>query len=215
MDSVEKKFLNYCIDNGITNSYSIFYSIERHFNQDRDYLDSDTYCRLYSEIMGYRDFISSLSYNFGVEAFRILENYRNSNYGRYKRLLTRVEKIVNCDEDHKACFLTFTFDDNCINVDHKKSRKHLVTVLKKFANLYVANEDYGSHSDRFHYHALVQVPIDYHVNNALVKFWDYGFIQVEDIKFKNIACISTYLNKLVAHAKKVTNKRHVLIYSRT
>lgn len=216
------EFLRLCDQLGYTSKLASYNSLLRHYQSDYRRLDKNLYNSFNNE---YNRFISFLVYfcNYHCFDIKVLQNYVRANYARYKRLYNKVCSIL---DNEYVYFLTFTFDNSKIPVNldlssynsdpfskfRTKSRDTLTRLLNTFCSDYVGNEDFGSKNDRFHYHVLIACNDSNSLN--LAYNWPYGFIDIEPIHSKNVACLSNYVNKLARHSIKTTNKRANLIYPR-
>lgn len=123
---------------------------------------------------------------------------------RKQRLKSR---IFNMLEKGTCYFLTLTFEDNFINLKDNTKRRYVTDYLKSISNIYIANQDFGSKTNREHYHAII-------LADSIDINWKYGFQC-------NLKCygnkdnkLGIYVAKLSNHAIKNTNKRSVMIYSK-
>lgn len=142
--------------------------------------------------------------------FKECHRINSANYKRVKRLRNRVSDMLLSGT---CIFLTLTFTDETLAKTTEKERRIAVTRFLKLHNAkYIANIDFGALNGREHYHALIQCEcVDY-------SKWNYGAINGEKIRNKDISSDSTklskYISKLSNHAIKETTKRCSLIYSR-
>ena len=132
----------------------------------------------------------------------------NSSNKRVKRLKDRIERYLSMG----CCiWLTLTFTDAVLSKTTEETRKRYVArFLKSQSPYYIANIDYGSTTEREHYHAVVMTDF------VDMTKWSYGFAYTERIKnhIKTSTKISKYVSKLCNHAIKETTKRSCYIYSR-
>lgn len=133
------------------------------------------------------------------------------NHAHYARIARLKDRITNILQLGCCSFITLTFNNEVFKTTSIETRRRYVARwCKSFGVPYVANIDYGKHTDREHYHCVLGcVPS--------CKTWSYGFIDIESIKKtnkNNVVCLSKYVAKLSNHAIKETTKRSVLLYSR-
>ena len=166
------------------------------------------------------------------ECLKIIKaRYMKANRVRFKlsRMLHNNDTVV---------FLTLTFPDETLkNTSELTRRRYVTRYLSSFASDYVANVDYGKQNGREHYHAVANAL-------APLNTWSkYGFVLSEFVKDPKTDCmtrnvpkrykdlppeeqcrlmsiddekrISKYIAKLSNHAIKETNRRSVLIYSKS
>ena len=135
------------------------------------------------------------------------ERINHAWFERVKRLKSRVSDIVSrCD----SSFITLTFTDEVLNETTKETRRtYVARWCKSFGVPYVANIDFGSETNREHYHVIIACKVD-------AKTWQYGFMGIESIRdtSNDITRLSKYISKLTNHAIKETTQRQSLIYSR-
>lgn len=137
------------------------------------------------------------------EAVRIIK----SDYARHTRLKNKVKKLMSMGQ---CLFLTFTFTDEVLNSTSIKTRRTYVTrVLKHISDNFIANIDYGSQTQREHYHAIVVA--DFFDRDC----WPYGFSYVKVIRDSSSPlAMAKYISKLTNHAIKESARRPSIIYSR-
>lgn len=157
--------------------------------------------------MSFRDYLAS---EFGFCA--ILESYRlNDSYKhRIARLRKKISDIISIDSN--IFFLTFTFNNLCLNnTDSNTRRKYVRRWLKDNTINYVGNIDFGEKNHREHYHALVAC------NRVDTSSWlDHGAMNFEQVHLSDKVDekLAKYINKFMYHAIKETTKRQHIIYSR-
>lgn len=128
-----------------------------------------------------------------------------ADLNRNVRLKKRIAKYLKLGQ---CLFLTFTFNDTCLNSTSEETRrKYVRRWLKSYSNYYVANIDFGSKNDREHYHALICV------DRVDPTKWNHGTINVKKIKpTSDGKALAKYISKLTNHAIKETTKRYAIIY---
>lgn len=113
---------------------------------------------------------------YGRNVWREAERINNAYYARVKRLKDRIRNMLSMGTCY---FLTLTFNDDTLNRTCEQTRRKYVTwFLKSFANVYIANIDYGSVNGREHYHAVVLH------HDPWMHLWDiYGFSNAKKYPF--------------------------------
>lgn len=149
-------------------------------------------------------------YNLALENpddFKEAAKVAAADFQRNTRLKNRIRdflQIGNC------IFLTLTFRDDVLEKTSEKTRRLYVTqCLKACSKYYIANIDYGDHTQREHYHAIV-------VSDLFeLDSWEYGFSFAKRIiESSNPLVLAKYVSKLTNHAIKETTRRNHIIYSR-
>lgn len=170
------------------------------------------------------------------EAYSECLKINNARYKKASRVRSKLSKMLHNNDT--VVFLTLTFSDDTLkNTSELTRRRYVTRYLSSFASDYVANVDYGKKNGREHYHAVANAlaPLD---------TWSkYGFVLSEFVKDPKTDCkprnvpkrykdlppdeqsrlmsiddekrISKYIAKLSNHAIKETNRRSVLIYSKS
>ena len=128
-----------------------------------------------------------------------------ADLNRNVRLKKRITKYLSMGQ---CLFLTFTFNDMCLNNTNEQTRrKYVRRWLKEYSSYYVANIDFGSRNEREHYHALICV------DRVDPTTWNNGTINVKRVKpTSDGKALAKYISKLTNHAIKETTKRYAIIY---
>lgn len=150
----------------------------------------------------YFDLLLSYDYKDIQEARKI----NKASYNRYKRLKDRIMSYL---QSGKCIFATLTFRNDVLDSTTTETRrKYVQRYLKSISSFYVANIDFGSSTEREHYHAVI-------LKDFINDTWEYGFTWFEKIRYSlSKEKISEYLTKLTNHGIKESTKRYALIYSR-
>lgn len=150
----------------------------------------------------------------GEDYMRVCKNLDESRYQRAKRCSKRVKASVIKGE---AYFVTLTFTDEVLDVTSEKTRRRYVSrAFKAIGTRYVANVDYGSQTEREHYHGIVEAKptclaswdngTRHYVNVPDFREWidKYGFVTIEKIgnSETDVKKVSKYTAKLSRHALK-------------
>lgn len=153
--------------------------------------------------IAYIDYLSYLGNENAKECSRIL----NANIKRTIRLKRRIAKMLSLG---KCKFITITFRNDVLESTSKDTRRQYVRRWLQQYGYYIANIDFGSHTEREHYHAIILA--DY-----IPKTWQHGFIDIKTARTKNASNVrlAKYISKLTNHAIKETTKQQRLIYSKT
>lgn len=106
-------------------------------------------------------------------------------------------------------FLTFTFDDKYIKKCDRTKKDLIKNLLIEidFNSYIILNVDYGSQTERQHYHCIYGTNKDLNLKSILDKYYPC-FSYTEKIRLDNssINKISKYINKLSNHAIKDSTK---------
>ena len=150
----------------------------------------------------YFDLLLSHDYKDIQEARKI----NKASYNRYKRLKDRIMTYL---QSGKCIFATLTFRNDVLDSTSVETRrKYVQRYLKSISSFYVANIDFGSTTEREHYHAVI-------LKDFINDTWEYGFTWFEKVRYSlSKEKISEYLTKLTNHGIKESTKRYALIYSR-
>lgn len=149
------------------------------------------------------EYLNALGSENAKECSRIL----NANIQRTLRLKNRIAQMLSLG----TCkFVTITFTNEVLDKTTKDTRRQYVRRWLQQYGYYIANIDFGSHTEREHYHAIILA--DY-----IPKTWLHGFIDVKTARTKNASNVrlAKYISKLTNHAIKETTKQQRLIYSKT
>lgn len=189
-------------------------------------------CKLYGQIRQYTNITCDLTFLEQFKAFYgddIVKSIESSNSSRYQRL-KRFRKYVSwcLNTDGYCLFVTLTFDDDMLKTSSKYRKDKVTAFLKSCSPYYLANIDFGSKTDREHYHAILYFPYEkeYQCFLSRCKRNKQGAFNCEEWKALNefIICrsndddvtrLSKYINKLSNHAFKDSTKtsRYHAIYS--
>lgn len=180
--SMKKKI----VDNNLYSHYSLakIYQFELDFmHKPSDYLTN-----LFDSI-----------YNKYHVSYKDIINLRISDFKKFKRIKTRIEKMDN----NNLWFCTWTISDKYLKRDHKRKLK---SMYSKFN--YIINLDFGKKNGRKHYHGIIES-----INMPIA--WSYGFCKFIKVDNSDSDKLSKYLNKITNHAlKDTTLSDERIIYSR-
>lgn len=109
-------------------------------------------------------------------------------------------------------FCTFTFDNNFINKCERTKRDLVKKSLTNFDFKYILNVDYGSKTERQHFHCIVATNYSFNLNDHLVATYPcFSNAKLVSFSDKDIKCVSSYINKLTNHSiKKSTHKQRIV-----
>lgn len=157
-----------------------------------------------------------------LEDYNQLRRYCNMNNidfiqnKQYERILSaRYMKVSRIKKDivylfhtkKYIWFCTFTFDDNYINRCDRTKRDLIKNVLNNIDFKYILNVDYGSRTEREHYHCILgtdsNINIDFYLKDLYPCFSSARLCSKTDEDKKRL---TKYLNKLTNHCLKDSTK---------
>lgn len=112
-------------------------------------------------------------------------------------------------------FLTFTFNDNYINKCDRTKKDLIKSCLNDIEDsLYILNIDYGSKTERQHYHCLLATDYPF-ADDIYFKLTYPCFSYLEKVVFNNksIDKVCKYINKLSNHACKDSTQYSRIYYN--
>lgn len=128
---------------------------------------------------------------------------------KWKRIRSKIEKMINSGN---AYFITLTWSNDSMEHFSQDSRRMLVQKTLSKYNDYIANIDYGSQTEREHYHAIIQED-NLDVNSNTFN-WPYGFYNIQTIKPGSQEALATYILKFTNHTTKETVRGSKPIFKR-
>lgn len=154
----------------------------------------------------YFDLLMEYSYKDINEARKI----NKASYQRIKRLRDKIDNMISSGP---CVWCTLTFRNDVLESTNEDTRKQYVRkFLKCLKCAYIANIDYGTTTEREHYHALVSI------ERIMKGSWAYGFDSYEKVRVQQSTSsikISKYISKLTNHYIKESTKRCAIIFSRS
>lgn len=130
-----------------------------------------------------------------LKALRQLYDARRSKISKLRKKLKAMIKVTPF-----VYFLTLTWRDDVLDSTIQKTRRTYVQRFLSSHNFidYHANIDFGTSTEREHYHALIALKED-----TLFE-WSYGFYKYEPVTItsESISKLAKYVNKLTYHAYK-------------
>lgn len=104
-------------------------------------------------------------------------------------------------------FVTFTFNEDVMTSTNDDTRhRYVARFLNEHTRDYYANVDYGSKTQRQHYHAVVALK-DYPMPPFPYGYYDIEVVREDKRNNGDLKAISTYINKLANHAGKLGTGR--------
>lgn len=211
------------------NQYFALYKAYRYSMYLKEYQPQQEYitCKELSNEPIHVDFIIHSANRFFEEQPKLLKEVEKEYFNlksRKHRANHRIRYML--DKDIQNCmFFTLTFDDATLNNTSEETRRRYVfRALKECCSDYLANIDYGTKTEREHYHAVGIIKDKSYLIKAKSRrskpifnlsktVYNKGLTTVEDIpNVEDYLKLSNYINKFTNHAFKKTNK---LIYSRS
>lgn len=145
---------------------------------------------------------SDLNEEYSEIELKSLKQLYDARRQKVARLKKRVKRMI--DRSEFVYFFTLTWRDEVLNNTSQKTRR---TYVQRFLSSldyidYFANIDFGSETEREHYHAIVCL------KSFNLPEWEYGWFYYEKVRVngKSISRISNYVNKLTYHAYKDSTK---------
>lgn len=113
------------------------------------------------------------------------------------RIKKRTEQMLT---HNYVYFMTYTLNDNALQTTTEKQHIKKIKATLSQATLYMINNDYGTETDRLHYHALVS--FDYVYDTTLMDKYQYGYTKIKRIITYDAKSLYEYIMKLSNHATK-------------
>ena len=174
-----------------------------------------------------KDFqLYGVPYN-GLDDFEVVK-YEKIFLRRKNNLKTIEKKLLKASQKYQFCyFLTMTFRDDFLNSTSAAYRRAQISrFLKRNFCSYVANIDFGSDTDREHYHSVCFSDVEifgkvksfgrvvYLQSDSLG--YEFGFLNIQPVAYPkdDFRALSKYLNKLKFHSAKYSTKFIKPIFSR-
>lgn len=113
-------------------------------------------------------------------------------------------------------FLTFTFDDKYLKKCDRTKKDLIKKLLKEidFNSYIILNVDYGSQTERQHYHCIFGTNKDLDLKSILDKYYPcYSYTEKIRLDTNSIKKIPKYINKLSNHAIKDSTKASRLYFN--
>lgn len=168
-----------------------------------------------SELISYRK-LRGLFFRLGLEFEKndYYEPYLNARWCKCSRIKKHFIYLITYRR--YVYFLTFTFDNDTINKCDRTKRDLIKNCIKDFDSnsLYILNVDYGSQTEREHYHCLLGT--DSPMN--LKTFLELSYPCISKTKYcsletDSISKLSKYINKLSNHAAKDSTRQKRVVYN--
>lgn len=177
----------------------------------------------YNDIIAYNKLRRNGSYPINIEYEKILK----ARYNKNERIKQHI--VYGLTHYKRAYFATFTFNDTFINKCDRTQRDAIKSPLKSFCIDYILNVDYGTQTERKHYHAILFLNDDLekittkekHYNKKQKRYIDLlvnlpgynaGFSSFEPIgnTKEDIQRLKKYINKLSNHCTKDTTANRIV-----
>ena len=163
----------------------------------------------------------------GVALTEVCENMISAYYMRLRRIRSFVGKMFSIsmvDSFRSPYFLTIKFTDDVLDSTSDVTRKKYVSNwLNDFDGHYCANKDFGSQTNREHYHAiLLTYQADEVFRNGKNRYhwefnpWTKGHLDVQKINLdsSDLERTTHYLDKVSFHSLKESTSCSRIMYSR-
>lgn len=155
--------------------------------------------------------------------FRKCKSIDCSRYKKRKRCFNKYREIEILSQitQCKMVFGTITFSDIFINDSYETNKKRIQRYLKNHYFYVIKNIDFGTKTDRLHYHFL-GLTFDKIIStgkkskkgrpmyNLENDSWKYGFapnIEMIPYNYKDSKLVSNYLVKLNYHSNKISTRK--------
>lgn len=152
---------------------------------------------------------------FGMteEDIKDCERIRRAKKEQRERLEEHVRYLIE-RKDLDLFFLTFTFNDDALELKKDTRKQAIRRLLGKWTDDYIMNIDYGAEKGREHYHAVISLKKgEYetkegengHIYPAFLDGYKMGFFACEKVEKdgKSAERLSRYVTKLTMHSVKV------------
>lgn len=140
-------------------------------------------------------------------------------YHAYRARVQRARSRIFDIAQEPSVFVRLSFTDDVLASSEPLERRDWVRRrLKSLSDFYIANIDFGSETEREHYHTVIRLPF-WDTNNT--SLWPYGYTKAERVRCsgcaddpKSFNRLSEYVSKLALHSLKESTKLSRIIYSR-
>lgn len=147
------------------------------------------------------------------EELKESEKIRKNTQQQRRKIRKHMNYLFNRN-DFDLYFLTFTFSDDTMSKTNANTRKQKVRKTATKADDFILNIDYGSETEREHYHAIIALyksrkeeykPDGKHIKLKCFDSYNYGFYKAKKIRRgkKDLDKLSDYEAKLTEHSLKV------------
>lgn len=169
---------------------------------------------------------------FSVEEFKKIinekQNRKNKRY-RTKNKFLELFRISYCLKNSKIVFGTITLNDHYLGLKENSYIRNIHTWLKNHFAYSILNKDFGSKTEREHYHFIgltteeleaknVKSKTGYQIYELTKKDYKMGFepdLCLVDLNVNDIEKTIQYLLKLNNHSNKITTKNRVRVLKNT
>lgn len=174
-----------------------------------DYFAFNTYS-YFNDILSFDEFRKCKNFqsNRSKKRYRCFKNYNTIE------LMARLTKST-------MVFGTITLNDNFLKLSYENQKKNIQYYLKKHFFYVIKNADYGSKTDRLHYHfigltydSLINIHIKSKKGRDMFNIegdkFKWGFLPVYEIipyQMADKKKLSNYIVKLNNHSNKISTKK--------
>lgn len=157
--------------------------------------------------------LKTLLNDFSDEELKQSERIRRNKQEQRKTIQNHIEYLFQ-RKDMDIYFATFNFSNDTLNETKAETRKQKVRRTASATDDFILNIDYGSQTEREHYHAIIAVlknrkeehkPDGKHIKLKCLDSYNYGFYDLQKVRRgdKDKEKLSKYIAKLTAHSLKV------------
>lgn len=143
-----------------------------------------------------------------------LESLLCSRYNKVSRIKQHFVYMIM--KKKNIYFLTFTFDDKYINKCDRTKKDLIKNLLNEIdsCSFYILNVDYGSKTERQHYHCIYGTNKDLNLKFILDKYYPcFSYTEKIRLDSSSINKVSKYINKLSNHALKSSTKKSRIYFN--
>lgn len=142
------------------------------------------------------------------EQFDFNKEYEKKLCARYMKISRIKRRLVDLiiHKDY-IWFCTFTFDDYYINKSDRTKRDLIKNSLKNFDFKYILNVDYGSKTEREHYHCILATNYSFDIDKHLKEHYPcFSSAKLCNKSLEDTTRLTKYINKLSNHCLKESTK---------
>lgn len=148
------------------------------------------------------------------------ENIRRCQKSQRQKVEEHI-KFLFMKPNYDLYFATFTFNDNALMLSKDTRKQAIRRLLSTVCADYIMNIDYGSITEREHYHAVIRLNKDgycryetesHHIKIKELDSYSYGYYGLEEIHKDVLDAkkLSRYETKLTLHSLKV-NQQYISV----
>lgn len=151
------------------------------------------------------------------DVFKPIKEYENKLASRYMKVGRIKRKIVYLLVRYQYnYFCTFTFNDKYIDKCDRTKKDMIKNVVFNYSDdiKMILNIDFGSKTEREHYHAIISTNKKGDFKKYLDKNYKcFSYTERIILANKSVEKISKYINKLSNHATKESTRRSRIYYN--